>query len=286
MNSNTNFYKIGIFVISFFVIFLLFAFWLGKFGMDSKKYDTYYVNFNETISGLNVGSAVKFLGYEIGYVDDITIDEEEDEAIKVRLLILKGTPIKEDSFAVLGSLGITGLKYIELKGGSSISQSVPEEGVIRSHKSTLKTMEEFARDFAKEFANLTKTILSEKNIDNFSKVLENSNHFTEKLDTFLEYLIKNDEKFDEVLTSIQKFSTQGEKSFVSMGRTAQEYDDFVQELRKELEKGSFDLKNMSENSFNELDNLLNSLNSLIQKLENSPSDILFKKSVIKNGPGE
>ncbi|HJE02947.1 mce related protein [Aliarcobacter thereius] len=286
MNSNTNFYKIGIFVISFFVLFLLFAFWLGKFGMDSKKYDTYYVNFNETISGLNVGSAVKFLGYEIGYVDNINIDENEDEAITVRLLILKDTPIKEDSFAILGSLGITGLKYIELKGGSSASKTVANNGVIRSHKSTLKTMEEFARDFAKEFAHLTKTILNEKNINNFSKILENSNNLTEKLDTFMAYLVKNDGKFDEVLTSIQKFSSQGEKSFVSMGKTAQEYDDFVQELRVELQKGSFDLKNMSENSFNELDNLLNSLSSLIQKLENSPSDILFKKSLIKNGPGE
>lgn len=289
MNSNTNFYKIGIFVVSFFVLFILFAFWLGKYGMDSKKYDNYFVNFNETISGLNIGSAVKFMGYEIGFVDDIKIDNKKDEEIKVRLSILKDTPIKEDNFAVLGSVGITGLKYIELKGGSSNSRELKEFETIHSHKSTLNTIEEFAKDLSKEFIEFTqifKTILNDENIKHFSQTLENSSNLTKKLDSFMEYLVQNEKKFDEVLSSLDKFSKKGERAFESMGKTADEYSLFVQDLKTELDKGSFDLKNISQSTFEEINILINVLNSLIQSLEESPSDLLFKKRVIKNGPGE
>lgn len=289
MNSHTNFYKIGIFVLAFFVLFILFVFWLGKYGMSDKRYDTYFVNFNESISGLNIGSAVKFMGYEIGFVDQITIDKDRDEEIKVQLNILKDTPIKDDHFANLGSVGITGLKYIELKGGSSHAKLLKPNDTIKSQKSTLNTIEEFAIDFSKEFLEImriSKTILSNENINNFSKTLENSSNLTKKMDIFLDYLVRNEKKFDRLIDSLEKFSIEGEKSFISMGKTADEYDEFVQELKEELAQGNFDLKNISQDTLRDLELLINSLNNLVQKLEESPSDLLLKKKVIKNGPGE
>jgi phospholipid/cholesterol/gamma-HCH transport system substrate-binding protein len=83
--------------------------------------DNYVVRFSEggvTLSGLDVGSPVKYSGIRVGRVDAVRIDPEDVSIILVELSLDGGTPVAEDSKANLGSLGITGLKYIELSRGS------------------------------------------------------------------------------------------------------------------------------------------------------------------------
>jgi phospholipid/cholesterol/gamma-HCH transport system substrate-binding protein len=83
--------------------------------------DNYVVRFSEggvSLSGLDVGSPVKYSGIRVGRVDAVRIDPEDVSIILVELSLDGGTPVAEDSKANLGSLGITGLKYIELSRGS------------------------------------------------------------------------------------------------------------------------------------------------------------------------
>ena len=115
MDSKINFLKIGIFIILSSIFLLLAIFWLGKYGFEKKKFDEYSVYFKESVSGLNIGSSIKYKGFEVGNVNEIKINPKNSEEIQIDVLIKKGTPIKEDNYAILGNLGITGLKYIELK---------------------------------------------------------------------------------------------------------------------------------------------------------------------------
>ena len=39
MDTKINFFKIGIFVSTFFVLLVFAIFWLGKYGLEDKKYD-------------------------------------------------------------------------------------------------------------------------------------------------------------------------------------------------------------------------------------------------------
>ncbi len=95
--------------------------------------DVYPVRFKDgavSLSGLDVGSPVKYSGIRVGRVDRIRVDPDDVSVIVVTLSLDGGTPVAEDSVASLGSLGITGLKYVELsRGGSAARRRQPGEEI-------------------------------------------------------------------------------------------------------------------------------------------------------------
>jgi len=80
--------------------------------------DTYTTRFEESVSGLELGAPVKYHGVRVGSVDGIMIDPDDVSEVIVTLSLDHGTPIKEDSQVVLNTMGITGLKFLEIMGGT------------------------------------------------------------------------------------------------------------------------------------------------------------------------
>lgn len=300
MDTKINFFKIGLFISTFFILLVLAILWLGKYGLENKKFDEYSIYFSESISGLNVGSTIKYMGYEVGTVKDIKINSKNSEEIKIDVQIQKGTPIKEDNFAMLGNLGITGLKYIELKGGSNESNLLAENEfgvkIIQSKKSALTNFVDSSADITKEIVILlaqAKKILNDENIENFSSIMNSGQKSMENIESFASYLIQNEKKLDDLIKQIAELSKKGGSSFDSIKKTSDNFNTLTNELKQELSKGTFDLKDMTQESFENLNNLLNSLENSLNKTQNliknineSPSDILLKQKNIKYGPGE
>ncbi|WP_151950403.1 MlaD family protein [Aliarcobacter butzleri] len=300
MDTKINFFKIGLFVSSLFTLLVIFIFWLGKYGLEDKKYDDYSIFFSESVSGLNIGSSIKFMGFEVGTVKDIKINPYNSEEIQIDIQIQKGTPIKEDNFAILGNLGITGLKYIELKGGSNNSKLLGENQygmkVIKSKTSALTTFVDSTEDITKEITILLgqmKKVLNDENISNFSSLLSKSEKSMENIEQFSAYLVKNEKKIDELITSMKNFANTGNSSFASVKTSADSFKELTTKIKEEFDKGTFDLKGMSSESFENLNSLLKNLENnlnltqdLINNINESPSDLLLKQKNIKYGPGE
>ncbi len=300
MDTKINFFKIGLFVSSLFTLLVIFIFWLGKYGLEDKKYDDYSIFFSESVSGLNIGSSIKFMGFEVGTVKDIKINPYNSEEILIDIQIQKGTPIKEDNFAILGNLGITGLKYIELKGGSNNSKLLGENQygmkVIKSKTSALTTFVDSTEDITKEITILLgqmKKVLNDENISNFSSLLSKSEKSMENIEQFSAYLVKNEKKIDELITSMKNFANTGNSSFASVKTSADSFKELTTKIKEEFNKGTFDLKGMSSESFENLNSLLKNLENnlnltqdLINNINESPSDLLLKQKNIKYGPGE
>ena len=300
MDTKINFFKIGLFVSSLFTLLVIFVFWLGKYGLEDKKYDDYSIFFSESVSGLNIGSSIKFMGFEVGTVKDIKINPFNSEEILIDIQIQKGTPIKEDNFAILGNLGITGLKYIELKGGSNNSKLLGENQygmkVIKSKTSALTTFVDSTEDITKEITILLgqmKKVLNDENISNFSSLLSKSEKSMENIEQFSAYLVKNEKKIDELITSMKNFANTGNSSFASVKTSADSFKELTTKIKEEFDKGTFDLKGMSSESFENLNSLLKNLENnlnltqdLINNINESPSDLLLKQKNIKYGPGE
>src|SRR5215469_4240839 len=101
--------------------------WLTRlqFEKEGKIYD---IHFAGSVSGLNDGAPVRYKGVPIGRVVRISLDPDNVERIRVRIVVDTGTPIKQDAVASLEAQGITGLAYVEISGGSNASPvvEVPE----------------------------------------------------------------------------------------------------------------------------------------------------------------
>lgn len=300
MDTKINFFKIGLFVIVLIVSLLFVVFWLGKFGFEKKKFDEYTIYFKESVSGLNIGSSIKYKGFEVGNVKEIKLNPNNSEEIQIDITIKKETPIKEDNYAVLGNLGITGLKYIELKGGSNNSNLLKEDEngfkIISSKTSDLTTLVDSTTDLTNELTLVLaqmKKLLADENIKIISQILDKTQNSMSNVEQFSNYLVNNEKKLDELLKNINILTKNGNKSFESIDKSASSFKELSNEILVEIKKGSFDINDMSKESFEKLNIVLNSLDStllqtqiLIDNLNQSPSDILFKQKNIKNGPGE
>lgn len=300
MDTKINFFKIGLFVITLIISLLFIVFWLGKYGFEKKKFDEYSIYFQESVAGLNIGSSIKYKGFDVGSVSEIKLNPSNSEEIQVDISIKKGTPIKEDNYAFLGNLGITGLKYIELRGGSNNSKLLEpnEHGlkVIHSETSTLTNLVDSTTDITNELTIVLgqiKKLLNDENIRNISTTLVKTQNSMANIEQFSSYLVNNEKKLDELLKNISVLAKNGNKSFESIDKSANSFKALSTELLAEVKKGNFDVKDMSKESFDKLNKVLNSLDgtllqtqNLIDNLNQSPSDILFKQKNIKNGPGE
>ncbi len=299
MDTKINFFKIGLFVIALVTSLLILIFWLGKFGFEKKKFDEYSIYFQESVSGLNIGSSIKYKGFEVGNVSEIKLNPHNSEEIQIDIVIKKGTPIKEDNYAVLGNLGITGLKYIELKGGSNNSKLLQEDEngfrIISSKTSDLTTLVDSTTDLTNQLTLVLgqmKKLLADENIKTISDILGKTKNSMNNVEQFSSYLVNNEKKIDELIKNINLLSKNGNKSFESINNSANSFKDLTSEILAEIKKGSFDINGMSKESFDKLNSVLNNLDStllqtqtLIDNLNQSPSDILFKQKNIKNGPG-
>lgn len=307
MDTKINFFKIGMFIVIFTIALLGVIFWLGKYGFEKQKFDEYSIFFEESISGLNIGSSIKYKGFEVGTVNEIKINPSNSEEIQINILIKKGTPIKEDNYAMLGNLGITGLKYIELKGGSNETELLKENKdglkIIPVRTSVLTTLFDSTQDITTEVMlvlNQIKKVLDDKNIDKFSQFLVKGENSLSNVEQLTEYLIINEKKIDELLEEVSGLVKNSNNSLKGVNETAQSvtktansFKELSNELLSELKKGSFNIKDLSQESFDKLNNVLNSLDEtllqtqkLVDDLNQSPSDILFKQKPIKYGPGE
>lgn len=72
MSKEANYFKIGLFTLAVFIILTVFLIILGIGNLFTKNLyaETY---FNESVKGLNVGSAVKYRGVTVGEVEEIDI---------------------------------------------------------------------------------------------------------------------------------------------------------------------------------------------------------------------
>lgn len=111
--------RFGIFILLIILslIILITVFARQKF---LEKEDIYYISYKDiSVSGLEVGSPVKYLGIKVGTIEDIQIDPKDVSRVIIKVALKPGTPIKEDARADIASIGITGLKMLEIRGGSN-----------------------------------------------------------------------------------------------------------------------------------------------------------------------
>jgi phospholipid/cholesterol/gamma-HCH transport system substrate-binding protein len=123
------FVVIGMAVLAAFIIVPV----VNKMSTHTKTYVTFFRG--ESLQGLDQGAGVKFNGVSIGKVQKVSYYPEDINKMKVELSVTDQFPMKVDMFATTGTVGITGLKYIEISGGSNEAAILKPGGEIPSRAS-------------------------------------------------------------------------------------------------------------------------------------------------------
>ncbi len=150
-----------------------------------EKTDVYYINYQDvSVSGLEVGSPVEYLGIRIGTISNISINPRDINSIIVELSVTPGTPIKEDARADIVTMGITGLKAIEIRGGTNEAESLQSGDYINAGSSTTEEITGRANVIAEKVEQVINNLQSFTEPDNLGKVttaVDNINLLSEKL---------------------------------------------------------------------------------------------------------
>lgn len=180
MEREANYVAVGAFILLVIAMGVGFVLWYTDAG-DRRDYELYEIYFAGSVSGLERGGPVRYLGVDVGRVRRIDIDHGNPGRVVVVAEIDRAAPISSATRASLGLQGVTGLLYVNLK-------EVPDV-----HKSTdLKqgqrypVIESVASDFDTFIASLPELmsransllervgrVLSDDNLQNLSETMAN-----------------------------------------------------------------------------------------------------------------
>jgi phospholipid/cholesterol/gamma-HCH transport system substrate-binding protein len=128
IENKVNYALVGAFVLILGAFLIAGILWIASGGINQKKYDTYLAIENESVAGLSINALVKYNGVDVGRVGNISLDPINLQRVRLELLIVHGTLIKEDTLATLKMQGLTGIAYVELSGGDTNSPLLVASG--------------------------------------------------------------------------------------------------------------------------------------------------------------
>lgn len=187
MEREANYAAVGAFVLLVTLVAALFIYWYSD-TREHHKYNRYEIYFDGSVSGLERGGSVRYLGVSVGRVVAMHIDPRDPARVQVIVDIDSTTPISNMTLAQLQLQGVTGLLYIDLLE-SRAAEHLPlvpsvRYPVIRSGPSRFDTFLQSLPDVmvaAAEVVNRANRLLSDQNLNAVSVSLQNIQNATHGL---------------------------------------------------------------------------------------------------------
>ncbi len=250
METRASYVVVGSFVLAGILGLVIFATWLGKLSID-REFDNYLIYFSGSVTGLQVGSAVRYRGIPVGTVTDIRIDPDNVERVQVTVDVAPGTPIVVSNVATLAIQGITGGSFVEIIGGVQGDPLLePEFGermaVIASQPSSLaELLENFPRllESATRLADAATTFLSEENVDSVSNILENVDALTQTLSDRSQEISTAVERLESLTVNVDGIVSEAR---VDLARLSDRVDTTLRIVDQEMSMTALDIRELAD----------------------------------------
>jgi ABC-type transporter Mla subunit MlaD len=255
---------VGLFIIIFTLVLstLLFLL-LQEKGTFDKRY-TYYFN-TPSASSFSIGMPLKFSGFDIGVIDEISLRDDGSVHIAFSVIHENQKWINESTFLTIKK-PLIGSAYIEVS--SKLKHTVLKEG---------KTVKIFISDDINDM------------VSKLEPVINKMTHIIENIDKITTYLVKDDSDLMQTIVNINKFSkklandksmltsiTGDEASTKALIHSLQQSDELVSDLRqimKNINKLaiSLDTKLVTPSSITikELNNILKDVKQKLDTVDNT-----------------
>ena len=308
MENKVNYTLVGVFVIGLSAVLVACVLWLASGGTFQKKYDLYLAMEDESVAGLNLNAPVKYNGVDVGKVQQIRLDPDNPQRVNLLFAIERGTPIREDTLAVLKTQGLTGIAYVELSGGDRDSPplratSAHEYPVIRTKPSLAARLENVMttvltkldstsnninamlsaenqaafKNTLADIASITHTIAArnaalDAGIANAARTFENTARASADLGPLIDRVGRSADAVGKMGEAVTLTSISTGKMVDAAGAGVRR---FSEETQPELER-----------LLGELGALATSLRRLSEQTERNPSGLLLGRRSVAEGPGE
>lgn len=188
MEREANYAAVGAFVVLVVVMAAMFVYWYSD-AREHRDYQRYEVYFDGSVSGLERGAPVRYLGVDVGRVVAMRVDSRDSSRVQVLVDIDSSAPISSKTVAELSLQGVTGLLYMDLvqdTGTRRLNPPVVSEKypVIRSARSSFDVLLASLPDLvalASDVAERAGRMLSDENIAAVSDALANIDKATASL---------------------------------------------------------------------------------------------------------
>lgn len=204
METKANYVIVGIFTIVTLCAAMFIVFLISRNG-ESNNMLPLEIRIPGSVTGLSEGSAVLFNGIRVGTVRKLILDKTNPNLVIARTEVNNSTPITRSTQATLGFQGLTGIAFIELKGGSLHEKNLLQSAIgmgavarIDADPSTLNNLMATAQDI---FARMSTAI---DNLEGFVRDARSPlTHTVQDMQKFSETLAKNRDKFDHIVDDAQ-----------------------------------------------------------------------------------
>lgn len=211
MSTKSSKFLIGLFVIIGMTILAAVIIWVGVAGILTKG-SLYSVYFDESVQGLQVDSAIKYRGVEIGKVQKIDVAPDY-RLIEVNMKIDLNEDLQNQTIASLKTAGITGIVFIELdriKAGELANSPKlsfqPDYPVIPSRRSEIS---QFLAD-----SSVIMHSIKAIDFEGISNQLKNTSHAIEK---FVE-----GKRINHIIANLESTSTNLDQTIARINKTVSE----------------------------------------------------------------
>ena len=301
MSAKSSKFLIGLFVIIGSLICAAIIIWVGAARIFMKG-SLYSVYFDESVQGLQVDSAIKYRGVEIGKVESIKVAPDY-RLIEVIMKIDIESDLQKLTIATLKTTGITGIVFIELDqlrtGDLSSSPKITFKSsypVIPSRRSQISR---FVADTGVIMQNIKDIDLKgiSDQLKNTSKAIEN---FVEgkRINNIMTHLESTSSNLDQAISKINKTIADGKVDRVVneamevlsdahqlIGQAKKEIDalklqekaDRTDILLKDIDKKAQVITNELQDTSEHLRVTSENLQTLSDNLTRNPSELIFSK---------
>ncbi len=188
METRANYLLVGGFVLALAVGLIVFVLWLAKFQFD-VQFARYDIHYEGSVTGLKIGSPVRYRGVGVGEVIDVGLDAARPDRVTVTIEVESQTPVRSDTIATMEIEGLTGGLYVLL--GETTTDSPPLEvlagqrrPIIASRPSSLQQVLEGAPELVQKVDLLlarASDLLNDTNRAEIGAILANARGFTDTL---------------------------------------------------------------------------------------------------------
>jgi phospholipid/cholesterol/gamma-HCH transport system substrate-binding protein len=294
MEKNAHFAIVGAFLILSLVLGVVFLLWLTE-AKQATKTSRYEIRFEGSVSGLDQGGDVSYLGVKIGNIYKISLIPNEPRMVRVIVDIKEDSPIYENTVATLKLQGITGIAYVELTQGEGGQKRIagsdePPYPIIQSRKSDLDklltSMPEVLQS-ADEFLKRASGVMNNENIENITLMLANLKQFSEDLQTLDEELFKTLTEMQETLGEtrhlVRGIAPDTEKTLKNLEQTTANLEQLSTSINALVQNNQGSINTLMSHGVGELMNVLNDtqqtlvqLRRLSRELSENPSRLLYQ----------